>query len=43
MLQLNLSPCSYLTIFQSALFSLGVKRADGTVLSHEQTVNELEE
>ncbi|OXG18692.1 cytoplasmic protein [Cryptococcus neoformans Tu401-1] len=33
----------YLTIFQSALFSLGVKRADGTVLSHEQTVNELED
>ncbi|WWD18715.1 hypothetical protein CI109_103169 [Kwoniella shandongensis] len=31
----------YLTILQNALFSLGVKRADGTELSHEEVVNQL--
>ncbi|WWC71010.1 uncharacterized protein I206_104963 [Kwoniella pini CBS 10737] len=31
----------YLNLFTSALFSLGVKRADGTVLSHEEAVNQL--
>ncbi|WWC62849.1 uncharacterized protein I303_105447 [Kwoniella dejecticola CBS 10117] len=31
----------YLNLFTSALFSLGVKRAEGTVLSHEEVVNQL--
>ncbi len=35
--------CRYISILQSALFSVGVKRADGTVLSHEEVVNQLNE
>ncbi|KAK8858824.1 hypothetical protein IAR55_003054 [Kwoniella newhampshirensis] len=38
-LPMHLRP--YLTIFQNALFSLGIKRADGTELSHEEVVNQL--
>ncbi|TYJ56451.1 hypothetical protein B9479_002854 [Cryptococcus floricola] len=40
-LPIHLKP--YLALFQNALFSLGVKRADGTVLSHEQVVNQLDD
>ncbi|WWC88419.1 uncharacterized protein L201_003330 [Kwoniella dendrophila CBS 6074] len=31
----------YINLLTNALFSLGVKRADGTVLSHEEVVNQL--
>ncbi|WVR06565.1 hypothetical protein IAU60_003596 [Kwoniella sp. DSM 27419] len=31
----------YFTLFQNALFSLGVKRGNGTELSHEEVVNQL--
>lgn len=31
----------YMAILQPSLFSLGVRRADGTVLSHEEVVNQL--
>jgi hypothetical protein len=33
----------YVAIFQTALFSLSVKRADGSVLGHEEVVNQLNE
>jgi Zn-dependent M16 (insulinase) family peptidase len=33
----------YMSILHNALFTLGVKRADGTVLSHEQVVDQLNE
>ena len=34
---------SYLSVYQSALFSLGVKRADGSELSYDQVVDQLSE
>lgn len=34
---------SYVAIFQTALFSLSVKRADGSILGHEEVVNQLNE
>jgi hypothetical protein len=33
----------YVAILQHALFSLSVKRADGTILGHEEVVNQLNE
>lgn len=33
----------YMALFQPSLFNLGVRRADGTVLSHEEVVNQLNE
>lgn len=33
----------YVSVFSNALFTLGVRRADGSVLSHEQVVDQLSE
>lgn len=33
----------YMALFQPSLFNLGVKRADGRVLTHEEVVNQLNE
>lgn len=33
----------YLSIFQASLFCLGVTRPDGTTLTHEEVVNQLNE
>ena len=32
-----------MALFENAIFSVGVKRADGTVLDHEEVVNQLNE
>lgn len=33
----------YMALFENAVFNVGVKRADGIVLDHEQVVNQLNE
>lgn len=33
----------YMALLQSCLFNLGVKRPDGTELTHEEVINQLNE